>query len=98
MHIMINRRVVRSLQIIYSRTAVKAIAGFNTEVKQRIKHGIEGLLEVPPQGDIKQLQVSNSRIYRLRIGKYRVLYEYANTDEEQVLIIKDIGSRGDIYK
>ena len=89
---------MRSLQIIYSRTAVKAIANLDRTMKQRIKTGIEGLLEVPPKGDIKQVHGSNLLIYRLRTGKYRVLYEYANSDEEQALIIKDIGSRGDIYK
>jgi len=87
---------VRSLQIIYSKTVVKAIANLDRTMKLRIKSGIEGLLEVPPRGDIKQIR--GSLTYRLRIGKYRILYEFANIDGEQVLMIKDIGSRGDIYK
>jgi len=45
---------------------------------------------------IKQMQGINSPVFRLRIGKYRVLYEYANLNDEEVLMIKDIGSRGDI--
>ena len=89
---------MRNLQIVYSRIAVKAIGNLDKDVKQRIKSGIEGLLEVPPKGDTKQMHGSNPLIYRLRIGKYRVIYEYANIDGEQVLMIKDIGSRGDIYK
>jgi mRNA-degrading endonuclease RelE of RelBE toxin-antitoxin system len=89
---------VKSLQIIYSKTAVKAISNLDRAVKQRIKSGIEGLLEVPPKGDIKQMRGSNPLIYRLRIGKYRILYESGSIDGEQVLLIKDIGSRGDIYK
>ncbi|MGI6435071.1 MAG: type II toxin-antitoxin system RelE family toxin [Syntrophomonadaceae bacterium] len=67
-------------------------------MKLRIKSGIEGLLELPPRGDIKNIRGSNSLTYRLRIGKYRILYEFVNNDGEQVLVIKDIGSRGDIYK
>ena len=66
-------------------------------MKQRIKDGIEGLLENPPLGDIKQLQGINPINYRLRIGKYRVIYEYIGNNQN-VLYIKDVGSRGDIYK
>ena len=41
---------------------------------------------------------SNPSIYRLRIGNYRILYEFSSIDDEQILLVKDIGSRGDIYK
>ncbi len=44
------------------------------------------------------MQGFNPPLYRLRIGKYRVLYEYKAFRDNQVLMIKDIGSRGDIYK
>lgn len=86
------------MRVVYSRVAVKAINSFDKSIKQRIKTGIEGLLEVPPKGDIKQMQGINPPVYRLRIGRYRVLYEYINLNDEEVLMIKDIGSRGDIYK
>lgn len=86
------------MQIKYTKTAVKLINTLDKAMKKRIKAGIEGLTEVPPKGDIKQMQGFNPPLYRLRIGKYRVLYEYTNINGEQVLIIKDIGSRGDIYK
>ncbi len=86
------------LQIIYSRIAVKAIKNIDKVTKQRIKTGVEGLTEIPPVGDIKMMQGTNPPGYRLRIGKYRVLYEYTNIDGEQVLLINDIGRRGDIYK
>jgi len=85
------------LRVIYSRVAVKAINSFDKSIKQRIKTGIEGLLEVPPKGDIKQMQGINPPVFRLRI-EYRILYEYANLNDEEILMIKDIGSRGDIYK
>lgn len=35
--------------------------------------------------------------FRLRIGKYRVLFEYIIKNDERFLFIKDVGSRGDIY-
>lgn len=66
-------------------------------MKLKIKDSIEGLIENPPKGDIKQLQGINPTTYRLRVGKYRVIYEYIRK-EKDALFIKDIGSRGDIYK
>ncbi|HVJ50600.1 type II toxin-antitoxin system RelE/ParE family toxin [Desulfitobacterium sp.] len=89
---------MKSLQIVYSRVAIKVINSLDKSIKQRIRTGIEGLLEVPPKGDIKQMQGINPPVFRLRIGKYRVLYEYTNLNDEEVIMIKDIGSRGDIYK
>lgn len=67
-------------------------------MKRRIKKAIEGLVEIPPKGNIKRIQGYTTPLYRLRVGKFRVLYEYTTIDKEQVLLIKDIGSRGNIYK
>ena len=36
--------------------------------------------------------------YRLRVGKYRVIYKYLSEYDIEILCIMDIGSRGDIYK
>ena len=35
---------------------------------------------------------------RLRIGKYRVIYNYGQDGEIKVLYIMDVDTRGDIYK
>lgn len=40
----------------------------------------------------------NDGTRRLRIGKYRVIYKYLNDNIVEVLLILDIGARGDIYK
>lgn len=86
------------MQISYSKSAAKVINSLDKATKLRMKQGIEGLTEVPPKGDIKMMQGYNPPLYRLRIGKYRVLYEYNTVGDKQILMIKDIGSRGDIYK
>lgn len=86
------------LQINYSKSAAKVINSLDKATKLRMKQGIEGLTEAPPKGDIKMMQGYNAPLYRLRVGKYRVLYEYNTLGGNQVLMIKDIGSRGDIYK
>ena len=45
--------------------------------------------------DIKKLQWEEN-LYRLRIGKYRVIFE--KQDKKLIIFVIDIGSRWDIYK
>lgn len=87
------------MQIQYSKQATKFIATLDSQTKRRIKEAIEGLTELPPIGDIKRMQGYSIITYRLRIGKYRVVYRYdVNTKQQRILFISDIDSRGDIYK
>ena len=86
------------MEIRYSKSAVKVIKSLDTTTKQRIKTGIEKLTLTPPEGDIKQLQGFTDERYRLRIGKYRIIYRYTTENNLVILNIMDIGSRGDIYK
>ncbi len=91
-------KAVLFLQIKYAKSAVKVIESLDKVMKLRIKKGIEGLAVTPPEGNIKRVQGFDPPLYRLRIGKYPVLYGYTVIEDKQVLLIKDIGSRGDIYK
>lgn len=87
------------MDIEFSRTAVKFLQSTDRLKRTRIKAGILGLLEHPPVGDIKALQGWKPPLYRLRIGKYRIIYNYPqNTNGEIFLLIRDIGARGGIYK
>jgi len=45
-------------------------------VKLRIRAGIYGLTEKPPQGDIKMMQGYHAGRQGLRIGKYRIVCRY----------------------
>lgn len=82
----------------YSKAAVKCINSMDSQSKRRIKAGIEGLTQVPPIGDIKKLQGDWDDTFRLRVGKYRIIYRKFTDNKVEVLYIMDIGSRGDIYK
>lgn len=64
-----------------AKKAAKYISTLDQPTKQRIKVGIEGLTETPPKGDIKTLQGYSDNRKRLRIGKYRIIYNYGNKDE-----------------
>ncbi len=86
------------MQIKYAKSAAKTINFLDKDVKKRIKNGIEGITENPAVGDIKQMQGYHPTTYRLRIGKYRIIFEYVLCDDKNLVNIKDIGLRGDIYK
>lgn len=86
------------MRIEYSKRAVKYINKLDKPTKQRIKFAIEKLTLEPPEGDIKPLQGYADGRKRLRIGKYRIIYNYRSDGAIEVLYIMDIDSRGDIYK
>lgn len=86
------------MDIQYSKSAVKYINKLDKTIKQRMKKAIEGLTMSPPKGDIKLLQGYTDGRKRLRIGKYRIIYNYLPNGMMIVLYIMDIDSRGDIYK
>ena len=86
------------MKIVYKKKAVKAIEKMTRNIKQRIKSAIEGLALSPPQGNIKPLQGYKDGRFRLRVGDYRIIYKYDTDGKLQILVIMDIGSRGDIYK
>ena len=44
--------------------------------------------------DVKLLHPQRLGIYRLRVGKYRVVF----TKQNNIFIVLDLDSRGDIYK
>ena len=86
------------MRIEYAKRAVKYIESMDKPTKQRIKAGIEGLTENPPKGDIKLLQGYSDGRKRLRIGKYRIIYNYGEDGKIEILYIMNVDTRGDIYK
>lgn len=95
------------MEIRYDKKAKKFIEAQDKPTKQRIKNGIMGLTVKPPQGDIKTMQGYSNGTYRLRVGKYRIIYRFStetikDTENKkqiiEILNIMDIDSRGDIYK
>lgn len=81
------------MEILYKKSAVKFLKSTDKGIRNQILSDIQGLIKIPPEGDIKILQ-GRADEYRLKSGKYRILYRY----EDNELVILDIGSRGDIYK
>ena len=73
----------------YSKQAAKYIAGLDRPSKQRIR---DAILKIP-QGNVKPLQGAPGT-FRLRIGDQRILFSFLDGG----VYVREIGSRGDIYK
>ncbi len=86
------------MKIKYSKKSLKFLAKMEKSIVDQIRTAVIGLTKEPPEGDIKVMQGYNDGTMRLRVGKYRVIYIYESYNNIKVLFIKDIGSRGDIYK
>ena len=86
------------MEIRYARAAAKTLERLDKSTKARIRAGILGLTQKPPQGDIKAMQGYHDGRHRLRVGNYRVVYRYGLEKQLEILHIMEIGSRGDIYK
>lgn len=87
-----------NMEIRYDKAAVKFLQGLPQKLRDSIREAIKGLTQKPPKGDIKPVQGYKDGRHRLRVGKYRVIYRYTQDGEVEILIVMEIGSRGDIYK
>ncbi len=82
----------------YSREALKFLNKLDAKSVDRIRKAIQGLTLTPPVGDIKVMQGYTDSRKRLRVGSWRIIYKYGTDNQVEVLLIIDIGNRGDIYK
>ena len=76
---------------IYSKQATKVINSLDKPTKQRIREGIDKI----PNGDIKQITGRKTTTYRLRIGDWRILFSYADSN---TVLVEKIAPRGEVYK
>jgi len=80
------------MKFLYSRTSIKYLQKLEQDIVRKI---IEAIEKLPYEGDINKLKDKKAKnIYRLRIGKFRVIY---SSEKEAIKIIK-IDTRGDVYK
>lgn len=86
------------MYIIYTHKRVDKFLDKHRDIAKRFIKHLSQLQKNPYDNslDIKALDWEKWQHYRLRIGKYRFLYEIL---EDRILIyFYDVGSRWDIYK
>lgn len=86
------------MKIKYEKSAIKYLKSLQRPQRDLILAAIDKLTRHPAEGDIKPMSGYKDGRYRLRVGKYRVIYKYINDYDIEILCVMDIGSRGDIYK
>lgn len=75
----------------HQKKAKKFIDKLSQNEKRRVVTAIE---QLPNGEDIKKLK-GHSDLLRLRVGEYRIIYTVDNG--ELVVIVIDVGNRGEIY-
>lgn len=77
------------MKVKYLKTAKKSIKAMDHQNRTRV----EKALEMLPEGDILPMYYEHT--YRLRVGKYRIIFAYDGNND---VIVHRVASRGDIYK
>jgi mRNA-degrading endonuclease RelE of RelBE toxin-antitoxin system len=63
---------------------------------KRIYKKLNDLLNNAANLDIKKLNATNE--FRLRLGSYRIIFEYQSIENEIVILLKHVEHRKDIYR
>ena len=82
-------------QVVTTKSFAKALAKLPLNWQKRIVAKIKEVAVDPhaPNNNLTKLQGRDG--YRLRVGDWRVIYELE--DERLVMLVLDVGPRGDIY-
>jgi len=81
------------LQIVPS--AIRELAELPLRDRQRLDGRIRALADDPRPPQSKALQ-GQKNLFRLRVGRYRVIYEIR--DEVLLIVILKVGHRRDVYR
>lgn len=84
-------------RIEFRKDAAKALKRMEPQLRKHILLNIQKLASPNPDADIKPLK-GRLGLYRLRVGGYRVIYTYNKDGEIIVILVLDVGARGDVYK
>lgn len=81
------------MKISFTKQATKDLLKMDKAMAKRFRDAFDMIANGEGSDlDIKKLKKREG--YRLRIGKYRAIYN----EDGQILLIRKIGSRGDVYK
>ncbi|WP_456464577.1 type II toxin-antitoxin system RelE family toxin [Persephonella sp.] len=84
-------------EIKFTKTALKELNSLNKPIQELIIRKLEILSQNPNllKNNIKVLKGKYKSLKRLRVGKYRVIFD--QKDEELIILKIRVASRGEIY-
>lgn len=82
-------------RIEFLRSAVRELASLPKSRQRQLGRHIESLGEDPYPAGVKKLE-GEEKLYRIRVGDYRVIYEIDTTNK--VATIVKVGHRGEVYR
>jgi mRNA interferase RelE/StbE len=85
---------VAEYRVLIKPSAVKEFEAIPAKDRRRIVYRIQGLAEDPRPRGCEKLATSDR--YRIHQGKYRILYEVR--DDEVIVIVVRVATRGEVYK
>jgi mRNA interferase RelE/StbE len=77
------------------RSAAQSLAELPKQIQSQIASRIDNLRDNPLPPGVQQLR-GEDKLYRIRSGDYRVLYEVDHT--AQKVTVTTIGNRRDVYR
>lgn len=83
------------MKIVFTKVFLKSLWKIDDKMQDIIIKKIELLKENSDNLDIKKLNPKNLWFYRLRIWKYRLVFEYQN---QNIINLLNIDNRDSIYK
>jgi len=86
---------VATYEVRFAHSAAKEFRSLSTELKRRVGAAVDGLRENPRPPGVRKL-VGHERLYRIRIGRYRIVYEI--DDKAQQVRITRIRHRREVYR
>jgi len=82
--------------IAYTKEAAKSLQRMPRDTAQRIREKLESIAADPYADHPNAKKLQGREGYRLRVGDWRVIYKIQN--EQLIIIVLKIASRGEIYK
>lgn len=83
-------------KLVFTKLALKSLQKLPKNEEKRIRTKLEQLAKDPYAANINMTKLQNRPGYRLRVGDWRVIYDVI--DEEVVVLVLNVGSRGGIYR
>ena len=82
--------------VFYRKSAQKALLKLPSDIRVEFQQAFRLLAENPTRRDLDVKILQGREGYRLRIRQWRAIYRVEL--ERLIIMVLDIGSRGDIYK